>query len=136
METRPYNARVPRSPRHPRGPRPAQGAHLVTLRQRAGLTQAELAAFLGVPQGNIAFWEASAKPPRSDVLPAMAKALHVRIDELLIDAGNVSPLPRRSGPVGEVQKVFEEVRRLPRKQQRKILETVTALVEQYRRKAS
>jgi transcriptional regulator with XRE-family HTH domain len=118
-----------------KGPRPKQGAHLLALRQRAGLTQAELAKFIGVPQGNIAFWEWSAKPPRSDLLSLMAKALRVRVEQLLVNA-NATPLATRSGPVGEVQKVFEEVRRLPRKQQRKIIETVTALVEQYRRKAS
>jgi hypothetical protein len=35
-----------------------------------------------------------------------------------------------------VQRTFDEVRKLPRKQQRKIIETVQALVEQYKRKAS
>jgi hypothetical protein len=88
-----------------------------------------------VPQPNIAFWDWSDKPPRSDVLPKMAKALGVRVDELLVDARSPA-LAKRPGPVGEVQKVFEQVRRLPRKQQRKVLEIVTALVEQYRRKAS
>jgi hypothetical protein len=43
---------------------------------------------------------------------------------------------RASGPVGEVQKVFEEVKKLPRRQQRKVVEIVSALVAQYRRKAS
>jgi len=35
---------------------------------------------------------------------------------------------------GEVQRVFENVRKLPHSQQKKIVETVDALVEQYRRK--
>ena len=134
-ETRPYTSDVSRKANPARGPRPKQGAHLLALRQQIGLTQAELARFLGVAQVNIAFWEWSDKPPRSDVLPMMAKAFRVRVDELLVGA-HLAPLPKRAGPVGEVQKVFEEVRRLPRKQQRRILDTVTALVEQYRRKAS
>lgn len=66
----------------------------------------------------------------------MAKALGVRVDALLVEAtDHVSP-PKRSAPVGEVQRVFDEVRTLPRKQQRKVVEIVTALVEQYRRRAS
>jgi transcriptional regulator with XRE-family HTH domain len=98
------------------------------------LTQIELAKALAVSQANIAFWEWSATPPRSDVLLNMARIFGVTVEELV--STNVTPLPKHSGPIGEVQKVFEEVRRLPRRQQRKILETVTALVEQYRRKAS
>ncbi len=38
---------------------PRQGAHLAALRKAAGLTQAELADAVGVPQTNIAFWEFS-----------------------------------------------------------------------------
>jgi len=37
---------------------------------------------------------------------------------------------------GEIQKTFEEVKQLPRSQQRKVLEMVQALVEQYKRRAS
>ena len=45
------------------------------------------------------------------------------------------PKTRKAGPVGKVQKVFEEVSTLPRKQQERIVETVSALVEQYKRRA-
>ena len=108
---------------------------MLALRKAAGLTQVELAAFLGVPQGTIALWEWSDKLPRSDILPKMAKALGVRIEQLLAQ-NYAKPLAKNPGPIGEVQRTFEEVRRLPRKQQRKVLETVTALVEQYKRRAS
>jgi transcriptional regulator with XRE-family HTH domain len=114
-------------------PRPRQGARLAAFRQAAGLTQAELAQLVGESQQNIAFWEASEKPPRSDVLPKLAKVLGVRVEALLGE-----PLPprfRRSGPVGKVQKLFEEVSTLPRKQQDRIAETVSALVAQYKRGA-
>lgn len=116
-----------------RKPRPAQAARLVALRKDAGLSQAELARLVGEPQANIAFWERTDKPPRSDVLPKLADALGVRIEDLLdIHA----PPVRRPSPAGQIQRTFEEVRKLPRSQQRKILETVVALVEQYKRKAS
>jgi hypothetical protein len=45
-------------------------------------------------------------------------------------------IAKRKGPIGEVQRMFEAVTKLPRKQQRKVLEMVQALVEQYKRKAS
>jgi hypothetical protein len=38
---------------------------------------------------------------------------------------------RKTGPTGKVHKVFEEVSKLPRRQQEKIVEVVSALVSQY-----
>ena len=115
--------------------RPKQGAHLYALRKQAGLTQVELAQFVGVPQGTITLWEWSDKPPRSDVLPKMAKALGVTVEALLHE-GVVEKPAKKTEPIGEVQKAFDEVRKLPRKQQRKVVEMVYAFVEMYKRKAS
>jgi len=108
---------------------------LLALRKATGLTQIELAKHLDVPQANIAFWEWSDKPPRSDLLPKMAKAFGVRVDELIISTG-AQHITKRKGPIGDVQRTFDEVTKLPRKQQRKVIEMVQALVEQYKRKAS
>ncbi|MEJ7712995.1 MAG: hypothetical protein WKF84_24920 [Pyrinomonadaceae bacterium] len=38
---------------------------------------------------------------------------------------------QRGGPTGKVQKVFDDVARLPRRQQEKIAEFVSAFVAQY-----
>jgi transcriptional regulator with XRE-family HTH domain len=62
-------------PRSLTKPRPPQGAHLAALRQAAGLSQSALATRVGESQQNIAFWEQSDKPPRSDVLPRLARVL-------------------------------------------------------------
>jgi transcriptional regulator with XRE-family HTH domain len=130
-ETCPYPLGVARGRRLSK-PRPRQGARLAAFRQAAGLTQIELAKLIGESQQNVAFWEQSEKPPRSDVLPKMAKVLGVRVEALL---GEEIPRFHRSGPVGRVQKIFEEVSKLPRRQQDRIAETVSALVAQYKRGA-
>lgn len=122
-------------------PRPPQGAHLAALRQATGLSQYELAAQVGEAQANIAFWERSAKPPRSDVLPKLAQALGVRVEELLLietAKGKVAStaLPRRNAPSGKVRQVFEEVSTLPRAQQQKVVEFVSAFVKQYQQDAA
>ena len=65
----PYNSGVPR---HLAKPRPKQAARLVALRKAAGLSQAELAKLVRVSPKTIGFWETSAVPPRSDVLPLLA----------------------------------------------------------------
>lgn len=112
---------------------------MLALRKAAGLTQLELAEMINETQVNISFWERSEKPPRSDVLPQMAKALGVTVNELL---GVTSTKPKHQklqappGPVGQVQKAFEEVRKLPRRQQQKILDVVFAMLDQHSRKAS
>lgn len=134
-----YNAAVPRKPRKPNGPRPLQGARLLALRKAAGLNQADLARLVNESQENISFWERSDKPPRSDILPKMAKVLGVSVEALLGEHGiNDQPLPLSlaPGPTGQVQRAFEKVRRLPRRQQQKVVEFVLAFVNEYYRKAS
>jgi transcriptional regulator with XRE-family HTH domain len=108
--------------------RPAYGQHLAALREAAGLTQQQLAAKLGVPQSNIAFWERWDKPPRGDVLPTLADALGVSVDALL---GVAPPKPKRQPAKGKLQQVFESASKLPRRQQQKIAEVVEALVAQH-----
>jgi transcriptional regulator with XRE-family HTH domain len=114
--------------------RPRQGAHLAALRRAAGLSQAELGRLVGETQQNVAYWEQSDKPPRSDVLPTMAKILGVTVEEILDPDGRTSR--RRAGPVGKMQQLFAEGSKLPRRQQQKIIEVVSAMIEQYRREAS
>ncbi len=120
-------------PRKLSKPRPKQGARLVALRKKAGLSQTELADAVGVPQTTIAHWEQSSTPPRSEVLPKLAKALGVEIDAIL--GGNDGTLARSTGPIGRVQTVFDEVRRLPRRQQERVLDMVIGYIEQLKRKA-
>ncbi len=125
-------ATVSRSPSSAKGPRPAQGARLLRLRQAAGLTQIELGKAIGVPHSNIAHWEWSEKPPRGDVLPLLAQCLHVSIDDIVgVDTGSRKRAPKRSGPLSEAERTFDVVRRLPRNQQRRILEVVKALIHEY-----
>ena len=116
--------------------RPPQGSRLAELRKAAGLSQYELARYIGVPQPNIAFWEQSEKPPRSDVLPKMADALGVTVEDLLIIDAEKPPLRKKttktnSRPVGKVREVFDRVSKLPRRQQEHIVNWVSAYVSQY-----
>jgi transcriptional regulator with XRE-family HTH domain len=106
---------------------------LAELRRAANLSQAALARLIGESQQNVAFREQSDKPPRSDVLPKLARVLGVSVEQILDVKTSIE---RRNGPVGKVRKLFEEVSELPRRQQEKVAEFVSALVEQYKRRAS
>ncbi len=108
--------------------RPKQGERLREFRIAAGLSQYELARLIDEPQPNIAFWELNEKPPRSDVLPKMAEALGVRVEDIL----GINGTPRRGGPAGKVRKLFDQVSKLPRRQQDKVVEFVSAFVNQHK----
>lgn len=86
-------------PRRLAKPRPKQAARFVALRKAAGLSQAELAKLVRVSAKTIGFWETSAVPPRSDVLPQLSIALGVRVEDIL---GDQPVEQRRPGPVGRL----------------------------------
>ncbi len=118
-------------PRKLTKPRPPQGKHLSDLRKAAGLSQYDLAKALDIPQQNIAYWEQSEKPPRSDVLPEMANALGVKISDLIFQNYSQVAISKGNKPIGKVKQLFDEVSKLPRRQQEKIVEFISAFVQQY-----
>ena len=86
----------------------------------------ELAKQIGESHTNVSYWERSGQIPRSDVLAPIAKALGVTVHDLLGE-----PKPGRAvTPGGKLGQVFDQVAKLPRRQQDKIIEVVQALVAQ------
>jgi len=53
------------------------------MRERAGLTQAQVSKALDIPQSTIASWETGRALPRADKLLPIAKLLKCTIDDLL-----------------------------------------------------
>lgn len=105
----------------------ATKSNLRQLREASGLSVRELARQIGESPTNVSYWERSGQTPRSDVLAALAKALGVTIEEVLGE-----PKPRRTvAPGGKLGQVFQQVARLPRRKQDKVLEVVNALIAQH-----
>lgn len=52
------------------------------MRESLSMTQAELADKVGVARTTVTMWETSEHNPTADKLPALAKALGCRIDDL------------------------------------------------------
>jgi len=95
-----------------------RGKHLKALREAASLSQRELAEHIGEIHSNVHYWESSGNLPRSDVLLPMAKALGVTVEELLGEAR-----PRRAvTPGGKLGPLVEQISKLPRLQQEKVIE--------------
>jgi transcriptional regulator with XRE-family HTH domain len=96
----------------------AQKTRLRQLREAAGISLRELARQIGETHTNVSFWERTGTLPRSNVLTPIAQALGVSIEDLLGDAAT----QRASVPGSRVRRMFEQVQRLPRRQQEKICE--------------
>ncbi len=104
--------------------RPPLAVRLATLRKDAGLSQVDLAKRINTSSSNVAFWEQTGTPPRGEVLPALAGALGVSVDELL----GVTP-QKPAIAKGRLQEAFHAAAKLPRRQQQKIVEVVEALLK-------
>ena len=119
---------------HPGGrpskhPRSDFGTRLVALRERAGLSQLQLAEKLDVTQQAVALWERKTNAPRGDTLARLAAALAVSVDDLL---GLAAPKAKAAVARGRLQSVFESAAKLPRRQQEKVAEFLEAFVERQR----
>ena len=98
---------------------------LVALRENAGLTARELARQLNVHHSTVLKWEELGRVAKSEYLAPVAEILGVSIEELL---GLPKPL-RSTAPSGRARQTFEEVSKLPRSRQKKILDVVDALIK-------
>ena len=108
-------------------PRPPFGARLHSLREEAGLTQAQVAEKLGISQRAYAFWEREPVALRAEQLATLSHVLGVTVDALV---GRQPAKQRGAGPVGKTRQLFEAVSKLPRRQQEKVAEFVGAFVKQ------
>lgn len=99
---------------------------LVRLRKQAGLSQMQMAEKLGISQPVVSDYERGASRLHGELILKVAEILNVTADELL---GKES-LPKQPRATGKVQKLFEEVSALPRRQQDKVVEFVSAFVHQ------
>jgi transcriptional regulator with XRE-family HTH domain len=101
--------------------RPPFGARLHALREQAGLSQKQLADRLGMTQRAYAYWERNPVALRPDQLQKLAEALSVSLEQLLNDNAATK---RGNGPSGKARLIFEQVSKLPRSRQQRILATV------------
>ena len=91
-----------------------------------------MAEHLGITARAYAFWE---RDPglKAEQLADLAKIFDVSVDYLV---GQEPPKKRNGGLTGRARRVFEQVSRLPRSQQNKIVEVVEAFVNQHASKKS
>jgi transcriptional regulator with XRE-family HTH domain len=98
---------------------PAFGAKLAALRKAQGWTQPQLAEKLGITLATLVYYERQAKNPSAEFVSKVAKLFNVSVDELL---GHSVKAIRKSGPPSRLQQLTEQLSRLPRNQQKIVVE--------------
>jgi transcriptional regulator with XRE-family HTH domain len=107
-------------------PRTPFGQRLLAAREAAGLSQAQVAAKLGMGQSGYAPWEREPVALRPEQIEQLAAALGVSAEQLL---GKAAAKARSAaGPVGKVRRVFEQVGKLPRHHQDKVVEMIETIL--------
>jgi transcriptional regulator with XRE-family HTH domain len=109
-------------------PRTPFGQRVHAAREALGLSQAEVAAKLGVNQASYGAWERDPVALRPDQVEQLVKILNITAEQLF---GTATAKTRGGGPVGKLRQVFEKASQLPRHQQNKVAEFVEAFVAQH-----
>ncbi len=107
-------------------PRTPFGERLFAARSATGLSQAQVAEKLGISQTAYADWERYSVALRPDQIEQLMEILNVSVEQLF---GKDVAKQRSGGPKGKARRLFEEVSKLPRAQQKHVLTVVEAFVE-------
>jgi transcriptional regulator with XRE-family HTH domain len=106
---------------------PSFGQRLASLRRAAGFTQIELAAELGISQRMVAYYESPAATPPANLLPQIAAALGVSIDELF-GVGAKRRLVKQDGD-SRLRRRLLAIDKLAIADKRQVLQVIDAFIE-------
>lgn len=101
----------------------AVGQRIKDAREEKNLTQEELAALVNLSSTHVSVIERGLKVTKLDTFVAIANALDVSADELLVDVVAHSV-------TGVMNRLSDKISSLPMKEQKKIIKVVQALIEE------
>lgn len=103
------------------------GARIAELRKAQNITQVEMAETLGVSQQTINSYEVGRRRVPVSALRTLARALGVSLEELL---GEDASAAKKRGPAPKLQQQMERIQRLPRTQQRFVMQMIDTVLAQ------
>ena len=106
----------------------ALGERIAQLRKDSHITQVQLAETLSIAQSTINAYEAGQRRVPVSALPVLAKALGVSLDGLLGEETNAAA--RKRGPAPKLQQHMERISRLPKPQQRFVIQVIESVLAQ------
>ncbi|RHO19935.1 helix-turn-helix domain-containing protein [Blautia sp.] len=101
----------------------AVGQRIKDAREAKNLTQEELAALVNLSSTHVSVIERGLKVTKLDTFVAIANALDVSADELLVDVVAHSV-------TGVSNRLSDKISSLPMKEQKKIIKVIQALIEE------
>jgi transcriptional regulator with XRE-family HTH domain len=105
----------------------ALGSRIAQFRKDSHITQVQLAETLGVSQPTMNAYELGQRRVPVSALPVLAKALGVGLEELLGESGTAT---KKRGPAPKLQQQVERLARLPKAQQRMVMQMLDGVLAQ------
>jgi transcriptional regulator with XRE-family HTH domain len=103
------------------------GSRIAELRKTHGLTQVQLAETLKLSQQMIASYEVGRRRVPVSLLPAIAHSLAVSVEALI---GEKDATPAKRGPAPKLLQQMERIQRLPKAQQRFVMQMIDTVLAQ------
>jgi transcriptional regulator with XRE-family HTH domain len=103
------------------------GARIAGLRKDQGITQVQLAELLDTAQQTITAYESGRRRVPVSALPTIARILGVSVEELI---GEEPKAAARRGPAPKLQQQMERITRLPKAQQRFVMQMLDTVLAQ------
>jgi transcriptional regulator with XRE-family HTH domain len=104
------------------------GARIAELRKERGLTQVQLAQTLDLTQQMVASYEVGRRRVPVSLLPGIADALGVSIEELI--GRQPARAAAKRGPAPKLQQQIERIAQLPKAKQRFVIEMLETVLAQ------
>lgn len=104
------------------------GARMARLRKDQGITQVQMAEWLGVSQQTINAYEVGRRRIQVSALPTVARLLGVSLEELIGEESK----PAKRGPAPKIQQQLERISRLPKTQQRVVMQMLEGVLAEER----
>lgn len=103
------------------------GERIAAARKERGMTQQQLAEQLGIAQQTLGHYEVARARIAADLLPKLAEALDVSLDELLVGHPTVR-LPGKRGPASRLEQQIDAITQLPKAKQKMVAEMIDSVI--------
>ena len=105
----------------------ALGERIADARKERGMTQQALAELLGIAQQTLAHYEVARARIAADLLPRLAEALDLSLDELLMGQPTIR-IPGKRGPASRIEQQLDAITRLPKAKQKVVAELIDSVI--------
>jgi transcriptional regulator with XRE-family HTH domain len=109
------------------------GSRIAQARKQQGITQVQLSATLGIAQQTLAHYEGGRLRLPASLLPRLAQALQVAVQDLLGHQPSSGKGAAKRGPASRLEQQVEQIAQLPRAKQRFVIEMLDTVLAQAQR---